>query len=124
MKLIVGLLWLVVFEYGHESEANTKQASLIPNEPPIRTNQPSTNPTPEYPDPRIVIMGQSGMGKSSLGNVLAGCEPSNEEEECFFPVCSGTDSCTSETSIAYAPFLGKWGNETYGEVTLVDTPGK
>jgi len=125
MKLLEGLIWLQLFVAGYGSEPNTEETSLIPNEPPIRirTNQPLTEPTPEYPYPRIVIMGQSGVGKSSLSNVLAGCEPSNEEEECFFPVCSGTDSCTNETSIASAPFLGKWGNESYGEVTLVDTPG-
>eukprot|EP00091_Calanus_sinicus_P016468 TRINITY_DN3583_c1_g1_i1.p1 TRINITY_DN3583_c1_g1~~TRINITY_DN3583_c1_g1_i1.p1 ORF type:complete len:321 (+),score=51.83 TRINITY_DN3583_c1_g1_i1:71-964(+) len=89
----------------------------------VLTTTHATYPKQEYPYPRIVIMGQSGVGKSSIGNVLAGCQPSNEEEECFFPVCSGSDSCTSETSIAQATFLGKWGNETYGEVTLVDTPG-
>ena len=80
------------------------------------------DPKPEYPYPRIVILGQSGVGKSSLANVLAGCEPS--DENCFFPVCSGSNSCTKETSIAYTDhFMGNSTSETYGRVTLVDTPG-
>ena len=77
--------------------------------------------TTEYPYPRIVILGGGGVGKSSLGNVLAGCPPN--DENCFFPVCSGSSSCTTETSIAMAEYLEPWANQTYGLVTLIDTPG-
>ena len=66
--------------------------------------------------PQFLILGQTGVGKSSLGNVLAGCKPN--DESCFFPVCSGLESCTKETKIAEGSYLGDGPN-----VTLVDTPG-
>jgi len=119
------LIWLALFSTANclGFSSNIEIHHLYTEPEYSTTNEPLTTDAPDYPYPRIVIMGQSGVGKSSIGNVLAGCEPSNEEEECFFPVCSGTDSCTSETSIASAEYLGKWGNETYADVTLVDTPG-
>ena len=113
-----GFIWLALI-----FTANCLRFSPNIERHDLYTGPELTMNAPDYPYPRIVIMGQSGVGKSSLGNVLAGCEPSNEEEECFFPVCSGTDSCTAETSIARAEYLGKWANETYADVTLVDTPG-
>jgi len=70
-----------------------------------------------YPYPRIVLMGPSGTGKSTLANVLAGCLPN--DNTCF-QTCSGTESCTSETSINKVTYLG---DENYGSFTLVDTPG-
>ena len=72
--------------------------------------------TTPFAYPRFLILGPTGVGKSSLGNVLAGCEPS--DENCFFPVCPGADSCTKETRIAEGKYLGFGAN-----VTLVDTPG-
>ena len=72
--------------------------------------------TTPFSYPRLLILGPTGVGKSSLGNVLAGCEPS--DENCFFPVCPGADSCTKETKIAEGKYLGVGAN-----VTLVDTPG-
>jgi len=72
-----------------------------------------------YPDPRIVIVGPTGAGKSSLAKVLLGCSP-KDNENCLFPVCKGsTTSCTSQTEIGSGSWLG--GDEH--QVTIVDTPG-
>ena len=72
--------------------------------------------TSQFAYPRLLILGPTGVGKSSLGNVLAGCEPN--DENCFFPVCPGGHSCTKETKIAQGFYLGNGPN-----VTLIDTPG-
>ena len=73
----------------------------------------STSP---FAYPRLLILGPTGVGKSSLGNVLAGCQPN--DQNCFFPVCPGLTSCTKETKIAEGNYLGVGAN-----VTLIDTPG-
>ena len=72
--------------------------------------------TSPFAYPRLLILGPTGVGKSSLGNVLAGCQPN--DESCFFPVCPGGNSCTKETKIAQGFYLGNGPN-----VTLIDTPG-
>jgi len=69
-----------------------------------------------YPDPRIVVVGANGSGKSSLANALLGCGP--QDEGCSFGVCDEGETCTDNTTLA----TGKWLGGT-SEITVVDTPG-
>ena len=66
----------------------------------------------EFPDPRIVIVGATGVGKSSLADALLGCDP--RAGGCMFNVCGGTNSCTNQTSIGMGPWLGIGQNYTVG----------
>ena len=70
----------------------------------------------ELAEPKIVIVGQTGAGKSTLADVLLGQDPNCNN--CTFTICAGHDSCTKETKYAQGLWLGE------GEkFTVVDTPG-
>ena len=60
----------------------------------------------EYPDPRILIVGPTGSGKSSLAEALLGCDPTDGSDVCMFEVCNGLDSCTKNTTAGIGAWLG------------------
>jgi len=76
---------------------------------------PADNST-NLPLPHIIIIGATGVGKSSLANVFIGEDPTCKN--CTFPVCGGADSCTKNTNYAVGLWLGSG-----IEFTVVDTPG-
>ena len=65
----------------------------------------------------IVILGETGTGKSSLCNVLAGKGPNSD----LFPVSDGTTSCTQENVYQHIKFGGD--REFELDVTVIDTKG-
>ena len=66
----------------------------------------------------VVLLGCTGDGKSSLGNVLLGFEPNDQENG--FKTSAGLRSCTDGTY----HITGKWfGMEEKPTITVVDTPG-
>ena len=90
----------------------------------------------DYPDPRIVIVGPTGAGKSSLAEALLGCDPTDASDVCMFEVCNGLDSCTKNTTAGTGAWLGTGQQFTvnfcddknqkisYGILSqVVDTPG-
>ena len=84
---------------------------------------PSYNNEDRFPSPRIVILGATGVGKSSLANVLVGRDK-NYNGRSFnngcFKVSTGLDSITKRTCADQ----GYWkGNTTGPRFTVIDTPG-
>ena len=59
---------------------------------------------PSYPYPRIVIVGPTGAGKSSLADALLGCDPRGDG--CLFGTCGDLESCTKNTTVGFGPWLG------------------
>ena len=51
----------------------------------------------ELPKPRLVVMGATGVGKSTISNFLLGCLSGNCLSETL-KTCSGLDSCTKEAA--------------------------
>ncbi len=75
-----------------------------------------TDDDQNLPLPHVIIIGATGVGKSSLANVFIGEDPTCKD--CTFPICGGADSCTKNTKYAVGHWLGSG-----VEYTVVDTPG-
>merc|ERR1712212_938831 len=81
---------------------------------------------PALPNPRMIIVGPTGAGKSSLANAFLGCDPRAPSGTCLFGVGNGMDSCTKETTYGYGPWLGNTTQHnftSFHNFTVVDTPG-
>merc|ERR1719342_1559581 len=75
----------------------------------------------ELPRPRFVVLGQQGVGKSSLSNALLGYDNTatkKERSQSPFQIGHGLASKTKHTTFSTGQWLG-----TGAVVTVVDTPG-
>ena len=85
-----------------------------------------TNVTNEdvYPSPRIIIIGETGVGKSSLANVLLGRDPQYDGEGfsngCFKVGWGSGEVVTTGTCHDKGYWLG---DPAMPNVTIIDTPG-
>ena len=65
------------------SRGQVFHVALESNPPPLQSKL-----MPSLPDPRIIIVGPTGSGKSSLANALLGCDPRASSGTCMFEVRS------------------------------------
>ena len=75
----------------------------------------------ELPRPRFVVLGQQGVGKSSLSNALLGYDNTatkKQRSQSPFEIGHGLASKTKHTTFSTGQWLGKG-----AVVTVVDTPG-
>eukprot|EP00092_Neocalanus_flemingeri_P020273 GFUD01021956.1.p1 GENE.GFUD01021956.1~~GFUD01021956.1.p1 ORF type:complete len:392 (-),score=121.32 GFUD01021956.1:357-1532(-) len=83
----------------------------------------TTSNESRYPSPRVVILGATGVGKSSLANVMVGrdknYEGTNFRNGCF-KVSTGLDSITKQTCADQGYWLGDASKQRF---TIIDTPG-
>jgi len=76
-----------------------------------------------FPSPRIVVLGAAGVGKSVFANSLFGRRSDykpGDGKECFEGGLSIKGGKTKKACFEKDFFLG---NESYGKITVVDTPG-
>ena len=78
----------------------------------------------KYPSPRIVVLGGTGVGKSSLANVLLGRDKNYDgslySNGCFQVSSRLEGGVTKETCADRGSWLGK---EDSQDFTVIDTPG-
>merc|ERR1719495_1212740 len=76
----------------------------------------------ELPRPRFVVLGQQGVGKSSISNALFGydntAKSKQQRKQSPFKIGHGLKSKTQLTTFSTGQWLGDGAN-----ITVVDTPG-
>ena len=66
----------------------------------------------------VILIGQTGGGKSSIGNALLGFSISIEQSDREFPEGRSLTAMTDELKVVAGRFL-----ESGEELTVIDTPG-